>query len=157
MPYSIIDLGQHYFMYWLVNSLVPSNYLNQSWLIIVNWTLKTNFSETRIKHVLENVFCKSIAIMFRFDYINTLWLSDDIWWGAPWSTLAQVMAYWLIPPSHYLYQCFSNIMAFICLHFYRKTVNKLSLNTVYLKLLRSPKDQCVKPCGELPYSWWRED
>ena len=37
--------------------------------------------------------------------IISLWPSDAIWWHRPWSTMAQVMAWCLMPPSHYLNQC----------------------------------------------------
>ena len=37
--------------------------------------------------------------------INSLWPSDTIWWHRSRSTLAQVMACCLTPPSHYLNQC----------------------------------------------------
>ena len=37
--------------------------------------------------------------------INSLWLGDAIWWHRTESTLAQAMACCLMPPSHYLNQC----------------------------------------------------
>ena len=36
---------------------------------------------------------------------NSLWPIDTIWWHRSGSTLAQVMACCLMPPSHYLHQC----------------------------------------------------
>ena len=38
-------------------------------------------------------------------YFNSLWPSDTIWQHKSGSTLAQVMAYCLTAPSHYLNQC----------------------------------------------------
>ena len=37
--------------------------------------------------------------------LHSLWLSDAIWWQRSGSTLAQVMAWCLTAPSHYLNQC----------------------------------------------------
>ena len=37
--------------------------------------------------------------------VNSLWPSDAIWRHRSGSTLAQVMAWWLTAPSHYLNQC----------------------------------------------------
>ena len=37
--------------------------------------------------------------------IDSLWLSDTIWWHRTGSTLAQVMAWCLMAPSYYLIQC----------------------------------------------------
>ena len=37
--------------------------------------------------------------------LNSLWLSDTIWWHGSGSALVQVMACWLTAPSHYLSQC----------------------------------------------------
>ena len=40
----------------------------------------------------------------RPQWVNSLWLSDTIWWQRSGSTLAQVMACCLMAPSHYLNQ-----------------------------------------------------
>ena len=37
--------------------------------------------------------------------VNSLWPSDAIWWHRTESTLAKVMAWCLMAPSHYLRQC----------------------------------------------------
>ena len=41
--------------------------------------------------------------------LNLLWPSDVKWWHRSGSTLAQVMACYLMAPSHYLNQCWSLI------------------------------------------------
>ena len=38
-------------------------------------------------------------------HYNSLWPSDDIWWHSFGSTLAQIMAWCLMAPNHYLNQC----------------------------------------------------
>ena len=42
---------------------------------------------------------------YSWQYFNSLWLNDTIWWHWSWSTLAQVVAYCLTAPSHCLNQC----------------------------------------------------
>ena len=42
-------------------------------------------------------------------WVNSLWLSVAVWRHRPWSALAQVMAWCLIAPSHYLKQCWLTI------------------------------------------------
>ena len=39
----VLELGHHWFIYWLVACSAPSHYLNQ-WSFLVNWTLWTKFS-----------------------------------------------------------------------------------------------------------------
>ena len=49
---------------------------------------------------------EAITYGFRMVRItNSLWPSDAIWWQRSGSTLAQVMAWSLQAPSHYLNQC----------------------------------------------------
>ena len=43
--------------------------------------------------------------MYIYIWFNTLWPNDTIWWHISGLTLAQVMAWCLMAPSHYLNQC----------------------------------------------------
>ena len=43
-------------------------------------------------------------LSFPLSSFNSLWPSDDIWWHRSESTLARVMAWCLMAPSHYLNQ-----------------------------------------------------
>ena len=45
------------------------------------------------------------------EWVNSLWPCDVIWWHESVSTLAQVMAWCLTAPSHYLKQCWLVICA----------------------------------------------
>ena len=40
--------------------------------------------------------------------------SDTIWWQRSWSTLVQVMAFWLMARNHYLAQCWLTISNVRC-------------------------------------------
>ena len=55
-------------------------------------------------------FCRCVCNIrvpygLMWQWVKSLWPSDDIFWHKPGSTLAQVMAYCLTAPSHYLKQC----------------------------------------------------
>ena len=67
-------------------------------------SLRRNFSEIYTKTRLQMHF-KMVAILFRPQCFNTLCSSDTMWWHRSVSTLAQVMAWCLTAPSHYLNQC----------------------------------------------------
>ena len=59
-------------------------------------------------------FCYALFKVFRsvqgeYIMLNTLWPSDAIWQCRSGSTLAQIMAYCFMAPSHYLNQCWLNI------------------------------------------------
>ena len=59
---------------------------------------------------------KSVAlwytvVMFHIVALNSLWSSDTISWHGSGSTLAHVMAWCLMAPSHYLNQCWSQIIS----------------------------------------------
>ena len=51
------------------------------------------------------IFSKDFRIDGCGNRINSLWPDDVIWWHISGSTLAQVMAFCLTAPSHYLNQC----------------------------------------------------
>ena len=89
--------------------------------------------------------------------INSLWSNDVIWWQRSGSTLAQVTACCLMPPSHYMNQCWITITE-VLWHStsvkFESTYNDFSFNKMHLKchckmfaiLFRS---QYVKPLLEL--------
>ena len=55
--------------------------------------------------VMEKIFPCSGVTIFSCRKVNSLWPSDAIWPHRSGSTLAQVMAWCLMAPSHYLNQC----------------------------------------------------
>ena len=74
--------------------MAPSHYLNQCLLSIyeVLW----------LSH--EGKFHRNCSYQ-SMKLFDSLWPSDTIWRHKSWSTLAQVMAWYLMAPSHYLNQC----------------------------------------------------
>ena len=91
------ELGQHLFRKWLVACLVPSHYLNQSW-IIVNLTLRnklqwnSNRNTKRFIHenTFGNVVCEMVAMLS--------WLNV--------STCGLVMLHDVIHLSRWFFACF---------------------------------------------------
>ena len=79
MPYGKIDLGQHWFRWWLVAYSAPSHYINQCW-VIVNCTLRNklqwNFNKnTELfihKNASQNTVCKMAAILSRGRWVKFL-------------------------------------------------------------------------------------
>ena len=82
--------------------------------------------------------------------INSLWLSDDIWWHKSCLGLDQEMAWCLTAPSHYLFECwlifyriiwnmFLCISKFLCTCTCISKSNVLSFNhkKIYLKMFIS--------------------
>ena len=73
--------------------------------------------------------------------VNTLWPSDAIWWHRSGSTLAQVMAWCLKAPSHYLNQCWlkhqRGPVAFSWEWFHKKCQRYLSLIPVWKLLIKT--------------------
>ena len=67
------ELGQHWFRWWLVACLAPSNYLKQCW-DIVNWTLrnKLRWNTKLFIHVNapENIICEMSAILSRGRWVK---------------------------------------------------------------------------------------
>ena len=57
------------------------------------------------KQLSETVMVSLLICVTRPQWVNSLWLSDTIWWHKSGSTLAQVIACCLTASSHYLYQC----------------------------------------------------
>ena len=103
---TICKLGHHQ---WFVICLSPKHCLSQCWLI-VNQTLRKHISEIWFK--IHKFLCKKMNMKmwspkwlpFCFS-CNSLWPGSTIWWHGTRSTLAQVMAWCLTAPSHYLNQC----------------------------------------------------
>ena len=75
----VVDLGHHWFRYWLVACSAPSHYLNLCWNIVY-WTfrhkLQWNFNRNSIIFIQEiafaNVFCKMASILS-----GPQWVKDD--------------------------------------------------------------------------------
>ena len=61
------------------------------------------------ENAFENVVCKTSAILFQPQCINSLWPNDPMLWHRSGSTLAQVMAWCHPAPSHYLDWCWLTI------------------------------------------------
>ena len=59
---------------------------------------------TGVQH-LKDIFCQALSAIWTHSPLNSLGPSDTIWRQISGSTLAQVMAYCLMAPSHYLNQC----------------------------------------------------
>ena len=106
---------------WHYTEMVPGDFVENKlkhWLgawYKCNWKLKclpdirwmwyekekTNACQSNV-HITENVYQCHKWLYFQF---NFLWPSDTIWQQTSGSTLAQVMAWCLTAPSHYLNQC----------------------------------------------------
>ena len=89
-----------------VTCSAPSHFPNQCWL--VNWILRNkfllNFNKNTMHLQLLPYVCKMLNRWNWFS-LNSLWSSNAVWCQRSWSTLLQVMACWLMVPSHYLNQC----------------------------------------------------
>ena len=94
------------------NELWPSQHLALNWtnadLLSIghlipnfksNLDQNTNFHSKNAFEMLSPTCCPFCL------GLNSLWPSDFIWWHRSRSTLAQVMAWCLMAPSHYLNQC----------------------------------------------------
>ena len=68
--------------------------------VLTNW-FESRSLVPRVSHV-SYICYVSYSLSEKF---NSLRLGDAIWWQRSGSTLAQVMAYCLMAPSHYLSQC----------------------------------------------------
>ena len=108
-------------------------------------------------------------------WVNSLWLSDTIWWHRTGSTLVHVMAWCPQAPSHYLNQCWliiSQVRWQSCegnsQEIPQPSITKISLKIPYLKfhsnlpgvneLMSSSPQLAVNleahtsPAGDLPWS-----
>ena len=94
--------------------------------------------------------------------VNSLWPSDTIWWQRSGSTLAQVMAFCLTAPSHYLNQCWL-IISKIKLHSSDSNFtsdnsainhwNKFEDHSSKISV-KSPRGQWVKMIITFPWGEW---
>ena len=75
----------------------------QSWEY---WDIKTNTSEIWI----EIQYLSLKKMHFKMSWVKSLWPSDAIWWHRSGSTLIQVTAWCHQASSHYLKQCWPNIV-----------------------------------------------
>ena len=103
----INNLDHHWFRWWPVTSWTNAD------LLLIG-SLGTNFSgiRTQIQNFhksLWNVY-EMAVIMSRERWVNSLVPSDATWRHRTMSTLVQVMACCLTAPSHYLNQCWLNII-----------------------------------------------
>ena len=59
------------------------------------------------RHFWQTLENNSLQLLFLYiaTQVNPLWPGDTIWWHRSGCTLAQVIAYFLMALSHYLYQC----------------------------------------------------
>ena len=102
-----------------LSNMSSSNKYHFAPALIINLTVFTN-ANYNIQIMLPTCTCWCISILsflrhlitsqhhhifsFGFLYINTYWPSNVIWRYISGSKLTQVMAYCLMPPSHYLNQ-----------------------------------------------------
>ena len=125
MAYWYISLAQWYSSYLMLKDLngapflcinvaclVPSHYLNQYWFI-VNWILRNKLCEILIRiqtFPLKTMYLKMASAKWH-PFCLGLYVLTHCGLVTPYGTmrtrsvLAQVMAYCLTAPSHYLNQC----------------------------------------------------
>ena len=126
MPYGDIDLGQH----WSGNGLLPDgtkpfpeptltyHHRNLVAFILFIWV---QFYRKRSRYL-------TLVWVWKFlIYFNSLWPSDTIWQQGSGSTLAQVMACYLMAPSHSLNQPWFP-------HFFRNGIQGLFKDFSWTKL-----------------------
>ena len=131
--------------------------------LIVNWTKmyqsqwnfnqNTFFSQT---NAFKNVISK---LLTKPQFINSLWHGNALWQQRSEYILAQMMAYWLMAPSHWLNHCWLMIkgvpwhllgsnftrsfVAFACVQIYRKHSNEFEIHT-FKSTTASSREQWVK-------------
>ena len=81
----------------------PNHYPNQCWLIIIE--VLWHSADDNCTGNVQDIYPCLRAASPRGCWVNSLWPSDAIWRQRSGSTLAQVMAWCLTAPSHYLNQC----------------------------------------------------
>ena len=93
------ELGQHWFMYWLVTCSAQSYHLNQRWLID-NWTLGNKLWWNSHWHSIifiqknasGNVICEMATILSRRRWVKlteTLWEEVVYGFAVPWPTCSK--------------------------------------------------------------------
>ena len=64
--------------------------------------------DSHLRHmalIIHTLYCDWKYLISDIWPVHSLWPRDTIWWHGSGSTLAQVMAWCLMAPSHYLKQC----------------------------------------------------
>ena len=88
--------------------LCKNNDLNSR---VTHWTgPRLALNQSRVNSVITRNSWNHIVVLVGIGLlqslgVNSLWPSDARWWQRSGSTLAQVMAWCLTAPSHYLNQC----------------------------------------------------
>ena len=94
--------------------LLDAKLLSALMLIIVDWNLIQTFSLMKIHLPILSAkwwpFCSGLNVF------NSLCPNNAIWWHRSSSTVAQVMACCLMPPSHYLNPCWLIIIRQVLWH-----------------------------------------
>ena len=102
LPYGITELCQHWLGWWLVAYLVPSQWLNQCWLI-VNWMLRKklhwNLNPNQINFIQENAFENGVC--FSLDscviIIKSLRVTGGHWfWSGSNAAMPSLGMAWLL-------------------------------------------------------------
>ena len=89
----------------LVSSCVSSCVSTRSWLCRVIAATWTSCWSPTSSTIMISHFLSLLQPWVREQFVTSLWPSDAIWQHTSGSTLAQVMAWYLTAPSHYLNQC----------------------------------------------------
>ena len=101
------SLAQFKFCWWHRNRLMMTSqwrHYTSTWKVISN-LLDIDFIHGDIHgRSCKNFLCINLASML-FHFMKSLQPSDTIWWHRSELSLAQVMAFCLTAPSHYLNQC----------------------------------------------------
>ena len=74
----------------------------------MGWHISGNINQNTEHFIQQNIlkfYLENVSHLFYPRCVNSLWLSDIIWWQGSRSILGQVMAFCLTAPSHYLNQC----------------------------------------------------
>ena len=148
--------------YGLSSYLWASDYLNQCWLI-TSWMLKNKLQwnlNQDVKFFIEEIHLKMLAILFRPQWVNSLWHSDTIWRHQSWSTLAQIMAWCRHQAITWTNVDLSSVrssgihLSAILQEMPQPSVTKISLKFTYLKLCSNLPG--ANELTEVGLSWdWR--
>ena len=98
--------------------------------------LQLKYSQFHSTKCFRECYRKIMTLYFRPQCVNSLWLSDIIWWHRSRSTLAQVMACCLMAPCPYLNHCWliRNIhLRAISQEVPQSSTGKISLKITHLK------------------------
>ena len=100
---------------WYKYGLYPNKHAQCSYTWIGNyvhvkhWDIITHpcskFNSGLVLSMLAQYLCHHIYGISKPQWVSSLWPGDAVWRHRSGSTLAQVMAWCLMAPSHYLNQC----------------------------------------------------